>query len=169
MLLPILARAPFYHSIDVSCMLEIVFGIAAVTAGLTHGYVTGKINSVFRTAFFFLVLVVGSITAYLYEKNFFVIIVCFFMVSIGFNHFRADLRAHFAKKFDADIAGEIVAIANSWSLPIIIVYAACFYFISLYDTHSKITLMFPAGYMLSAGWFIYVLNSTYAQEKSDGI
>jgi hypothetical protein len=163
--IPVLAKSPIYNSINVAGLLEILIGAATASAGLLHGVVTNVGTYRQQISVVCTLFIMSLLTSYFFAMHLWVISISIFLLGLSFGYLRVELRAYLSRRFPPSVGGEIIAAANSWSAPLVIIYSLLLYLNINYFTVHGLAICFPLAFFLCAAIFVYVINAESRQES----
>ena len=154
---PVLAKFQF-NTIEVAAIMEALISLAMAFAGFFHPLLIKLKSSLFRAYIVAGLLVLSSISMYLLDYSAIAVLVGTFLLGASFGYLRVELRAYLAKHYESNKAGHILAIANSWSGPLVIIYSLMFYLNSKMVAVKGLTISFPITFIICASLFLVILT-----------
>lgn len=155
---PILAKNQF-NSINVAGFMEFVIGSAMAIVGIYHVATIRYMNQFKRIGLCFFMLASSTILIFLFPFSLRTILFSTFIIGITFGYLRIELRAFLAHKFSSEDAGKIIARANSWSGPLVLIYCVAYYFDSGLRGSEQISIIFPLSFIIASSIICLLLIS----------
>lgn len=155
---PILAKSQF-ESINVVGVMEFLIGLAMAIIGFSHIFTMRYMDHFKRMISVFFLLVGSTSLIFLFPNSLKVIYISTFIVGLTFGYLRIELRAFLSHKFSSEEAGDIIARANSWSGPLVLIYCGIFYFESSLRISQEVSVVFPLSFIILASIMCYLLIS----------
>jgi hypothetical protein len=153
---PILAKSQF-NSINVAGVMEFLIGSAMALIGFFHITTIRYLNHYKRISYVYTSLIASASLIFLFPYSLKTIFISTFVIGLSFGYLRIELRAFLSQKFSSEQAGEIVACANSWSGPLVLIYCLLFYFESGFRNAQEISIVFPLSFIIAASIISFLL------------
>ncbi len=154
--IPLLAKSHAYHSINVAGLLELLVGGSKVIVGFLYARLALHTAVKHRALTAGLTLALAAGVMYIGHGRLSIASVATFLLGSSFGLLRTDLRQQLARQFSPEVAGLVVAQANSWSALFVTVYGALFWLIASYSQQA-FSPLFPLAYSVIAIIFTAIL------------
>lgn len=163
---PILSKLQ-YHTINIAGTMEVLIGFATALSGFVYPSLTKFSTSNKRLFSVLILLSFFTMLIYLAQGSIMSVYIGTFFTGLTFGYLRVELRTFLSRRYTAKVAGEIVAAANSWSAPLVLIYCLLFYFNANTGVQKGITILFPLSFIITALIFIFLLfvESKYNEES----
>lgn len=153
---PLLAKTQ-YNSINIAGIMEVIIGATMAIAGFSHAWITKILTHQTRVYGFFSILATGIFTVYFFDTFKSLVFTGVALTGLSFGYFRVELRSFLSRRFSAKTAGQIVASANSWSAPLILLCCCVFYINSMIEENKGILIALPCIFIITGLIFCVVL------------
>ena len=161
---PVLSKIEF-GSINVAGTMEMLIGLATALAGFLHPLATKLLTHKKRVLYIFFTLSFFTLLIYFYPNMLSVVFIGTFFTGLTFGYLRVELRTFLSRRHTPKVAGEIVAAANSWSGPLVLIYCLIFYFNASSGIQKGVSIAFPISFIIAGIVFcLFLLSNSQYQE-----
>ncbi|KTD13215.1 MFS transporter [Legionella jamestowniensis] len=155
---PLLAKNQF-DSINIAAIMEFLIALAMAAIGFCHILTIDYMSHFKRIIYVSIILFCSATSIFLFPNSLKIIFISTFFIGLSFGYLRIELRAFLSQKFSSEDAGEIVARANSWSGPLVLIYCLLYYFDSTLRSYHQISIVFPLSFIVGASIISFLLIS----------